>query len=127
MIEIGRLCIKIAGRDAGKECVVVDVLDNNYVLIDGLTRRRKCNINHLEPLETKLKIRKNASETEIRDIFKKELKITIVPKKKKVKKEKSQGKEKEEEPAKKPETEKKTKSKKKTAKKSKKKKKNSKK
>jgi large subunit ribosomal protein L14e len=122
MMETGRVCIKIAGRDAGKECIVVDIIDDNYVLIDGLTRRRKCNIKHLEPLETKLKIRKNASETEIRDIFKKELKITIVPKKKKVKKEKTEDKETKEEPAKKPEKEKK----KKTGKKSKTKKKKSK-
>ena len=26
MIEIGRICVKLAGRDAGGECVVVDVL-----------------------------------------------------------------------------------------------------
>ena len=47
MIEIGRLCVKIAGRDAGKKCVVVDVVNDNTVLIDGETRRRNCNIKHL--------------------------------------------------------------------------------
>ena len=50
MLTVGRLCIKIAGRDAGKQCVIVDVLDHNKVLIDGLTRRRPCNILHLEPM-----------------------------------------------------------------------------
>ena len=35
MFQVGRLCIKIAGRDAGKKCVIVSVLDDVFVLIDG--------------------------------------------------------------------------------------------
>ncbi|MBW2976684.1 50S ribosomal protein L14e [Candidatus Woesearchaeota archaeon] len=65
MIEIGRLCIKTAGRDAGLKCVVVDILDNRFVLIDGETRRRKCNILHLEPLEQTVKIKKKCSHEEV--------------------------------------------------------------
>ncbi len=61
MIEIGRLCMKIAGRDAGEQCVVVEILDDNYVTIDGCTRRRKCNIMHLEPMDKVLKIKQGAS------------------------------------------------------------------
>lgn len=61
MFEVGRLCVKIAGRDAGQKCVIVDVEKDGFVLIDGLTRRRKCNIKHLEPLKTTLKISKGAS------------------------------------------------------------------
>ena len=61
MIEIGRVCVKIAGRDAGKRCVVVDNIDTNFVLIDGETRRRKCNISHLEPLTQMVKISKGAA------------------------------------------------------------------
>jgi len=49
MYEIGRICIKIAGRDAGRECVIVDVLKDKFMLIDGNVRRRKCNVIHLEP------------------------------------------------------------------------------
>ena len=70
MIEIGRLAIKIAGRDAGKKCVVIDRIDDNFVLIDGQTRRRKCNIHHLEPLNTTLKLKKGASHAEIKKAFK---------------------------------------------------------
>lgn len=66
MIEIGRLCIKTAGRDAGLKCVIVDVLDDKFILIDGETRRRKCNILHLEPLKEVIKIKKNASHEEIK-------------------------------------------------------------
>lgn len=69
MLEIGRLCIKIAGRDAGKKCVVVDSIDSKSVLIDGETRRRKCNAAHLEPLDTIIKIKKNASHEEIKKEF----------------------------------------------------------
>ena len=61
MIEVGRLCVKLAGRDAGKKCIIVDILDDKFVLIDGETRRRKCNIVHLEPLNKVLSVEKNAS------------------------------------------------------------------
>jgi large subunit ribosomal protein L14e len=63
-IEVGRLCVKIAGRDAGKECVIVDVQDKNFVIIDGNTRRRKCNITHLELLPHKADIKKGATHEE---------------------------------------------------------------
>jgi len=65
MIEIGRLCVKLAGRDAGKECLIVDVLDKSFVTIDGNTRRRKCNVDHLEILPQKAKIKKGASHEEV--------------------------------------------------------------
>ena len=71
MIEVGRLCVKIAGRDAGLKCVVVEVLDNNFVTIDGQTRRRKCNILHLEPLSEKIDIKPKASHDEIAEEFSK--------------------------------------------------------
>ena len=71
MFEIGRICLKLAGRDAGKKAVIVDVLDNNFVLIDGETRRRKCNVKHLEPLNTSIKIRKAASHEAVAEEFSK--------------------------------------------------------
>ncbi len=84
MIEIGRLCVKIAGRDAGQKCVVVDTVGKNFVLIDGETRRRKSNITHLEPLDQKLKIKKGASHAEVVAAFK-EIGITVVERKPKAK------------------------------------------
>lgn len=65
MIEVGRLCIKIAGRDSGMKGVIVDVINDTYVLVDGQLRRKKCNIRHLEPLNTLVKITKNASHEEV--------------------------------------------------------------
>ena len=64
-IEIGRLCVKIAGRDAGKKCVIIDILDDHYVMIDGETRRRRCNILHLEPLSQSLKVEKDATHGDV--------------------------------------------------------------
>ncbi len=70
MIEIGRLCVKIAGRDAGKRGIIIDILDGRYVLIDGETRRRKVNILHIEPLNQKIEIKSNASHEEISNALK---------------------------------------------------------
>jgi len=69
MLEIGRLCIKTAGRDAGKKTCIVDIIDSKFVLIDGATRRRKCNVSHLEPLDKVINIKKNASHEEIKKEF----------------------------------------------------------
>src|SRR3989338_8785228 len=65
MLEIGRVCMKIAGRDAGKKGIVIDILDENYVLLDGEVRRRKCNIHHLEPMAQSVELKKNASHADV--------------------------------------------------------------
>ncbi|MEK6812763.1 MAG: 50S ribosomal protein L14e [Nanoarchaeota archaeon] len=88
MMEVGRLCIKIAGRDAGQHCVILDMQENR-ALIDGQVRRRQCNVFHLEPLSQKVKIAKNASHEEVVAALKK---IGIVIKEKK-RKEQPAGKE----------------------------------
>jgi len=65
-MKIGELCMKLCGRDAGKECVIVEILkEKNYVMVDGNTRRRKCNIKHLSPLGKELKIKSGISHDEI--------------------------------------------------------------
>jgi large subunit ribosomal protein L14e len=70
-IEVGRVCVKLRGRRAGGRCVIVDIIDKNYVLVTGpkdLTgvRRRRINMSHLEPLEDKLDIERNATDDEVR-------------------------------------------------------------
>lgn len=69
-IEVGRICVKIRGREAGRKCVIVGIIDQNYVLVTGpksLTgvRRRRVNINHVEPLDRKIDIRPEASDEEV--------------------------------------------------------------
>lgn len=80
MYDVGRICMKIAGRDAGKLCVVINKVDDLFVMIDGQTRRRKCNIRHLEPLDKTVDLNQNASESEIKEVFKK-LGIELIDKK----------------------------------------------
>ncbi|MEM0453345.1 MAG: 50S ribosomal protein L14e [Sulfolobales archaeon] len=69
-IEVGRICIKLRGREAGKKCVIVDIVDNNYVVVTGPkelsgVKRRRVNIGHLEPLDKKVEISKGASDEEV--------------------------------------------------------------
>ncbi|MEM2192545.1 MAG: 50S ribosomal protein L14e [Candidatus Hadarchaeales archaeon] len=67
MIDVGRVCLKIAGKEAGKYCVVVERLDENFVVISGPgVKRRRCNIAHLEPTEKIVEISKGASDEEVR-------------------------------------------------------------
>jgi large subunit ribosomal protein L14e len=61
MIELGRIVVKTAGRDAGKKGVVIEIIDDTFVMVDGQLRRKRCNIMHLEPLSEKASIEKNAS------------------------------------------------------------------
>lgn len=84
MFDVGRICVKIAGRDAGQKCVVVEVIDNNYVLVDGMTRRRKCNKLHLEPTMQLIDIKDKASHDVVAKAFK-ELGLEVKTKKSKAK------------------------------------------
>ena len=67
--EVGRLCVKLAGRDAGKKCVILEQFDNTYVLVDGATRRKKVNIKHLEPLAEVIKLKNNAPHEDVKAAF----------------------------------------------------------
>jgi len=69
-IEIGRICVKIAGREAGRKCVVVDIIDENFVLVTGPkaisgVKRRRANVKHLIPTDRKVKIDKGATDEEV--------------------------------------------------------------
>ena len=70
MIEVGRICVKTAGREAGKFCVIVDVLDDGMVLVTGpkavtKVKRRMASIHHVEPTPETIKIKKNATDDEV--------------------------------------------------------------
>ena len=59
--DIGRLCVKTMGREAGYLCVIVDIVDKNYLLIDGLkVRRRRVNYRHIEPIAETVDIKKGS-------------------------------------------------------------------
>ena len=47
MLEVGRICLKTAGREAGSYCVVLKKVDKEFVLVTGpravtSVRRRRC-------------------------------------------------------------------------------------
>jgi len=65
MFKIGMVCMKIAGRDAGNLCVVVELEKDGHVLIEGAVRRRKCNVKHLEPTGDDVKVKAAASHAEV--------------------------------------------------------------
>ncbi len=69
-IQIGRIIVKTNGREAGKKGVIIDVINQNYVLVAGpksLTgvRRRKCNVRHIEPTDKILSLKRDASDEDV--------------------------------------------------------------
>lgn len=70
--DIGRLCVKTMGREAGHYCVIIDIIDKNYLLIDGLNvKRRRVNYNHIEPIPETIDIKKSANHEEVESAIKK--------------------------------------------------------
>ncbi|MEM0325341.1 MAG: 50S ribosomal protein L14e [Nanopusillaceae archaeon] len=65
VVEVGRLCIKLRGREAGRRCVIVEILDENFVIIDGDVKRRRVNVKHLEFLPQVISIKSGASTEEV--------------------------------------------------------------
>ena len=68
---IGRVCVKLTGRESGRAAVIVDSVDDSFVLIDGNVKRRRCNIDHLEFLNKKINIQKGASTEQVAEAMKK--------------------------------------------------------
>ena len=69
-IDIGRICIKLTGREAGKKCIIVDIVDRNFILITGPkqlngVKRRRVNVSHIEPTERKLNIQRSETDEEL--------------------------------------------------------------
>lgn len=75
LIEVGRVCIKTAGREASKKCVVIRVLDENFAEVTGpkdltTVRRRRVNVRHLVPLNVKIDIKEGASDAAVKKALK---------------------------------------------------------
>ncbi len=70
LIDIGRVVVITRGRRAGKKAIVVDIIDENFVLITGPkelngVKRRRMNVDHLMPLSIKVEIPRGASDEEV--------------------------------------------------------------
>ncbi len=62
--------MKTSGREAGMKCIIVDVIDKNFVLVTGppkLTgvKRRRTNVKHLEPTSETVEVKKGATDEEV--------------------------------------------------------------
>jgi large subunit ribosomal protein L14e len=65
-LDIGRICIKTQGREKGRKCVIVDVIDRNFVVVTGPeVKRRRVNMDHVMPLDVTLNIQRNATDEEV--------------------------------------------------------------
>lgn len=72
ILDVGRVCKKVNGSDAGKTCVVVEAAKDNRVTIAGqAVKRRKVNALDLEPLPNVLDIKKGADDKAVLDALKK--------------------------------------------------------
>lgn len=69
LYEPGQVCVKIAGRDAGKLCVVTETIDAHFVKVDGFTRPRKVSIKHLEPTGKTVALKKGADSKAIQALL----------------------------------------------------------
>lgn len=65
MYKIGTVCMKIAGRDAGRLCVIIEEAKDGLVLVDGDVRRKSVNLRHLEPTGKTVKVKKSAGHEEV--------------------------------------------------------------
>lgn len=69
-LDIGSICVKKLGRETGKKCVIVDIIDKSFVLVTGPkalsgVKRRRVNIRHIEPTSDRLKIARRASDEDV--------------------------------------------------------------
>jgi large subunit ribosomal protein L14e len=82
-MEVGRICVKLVGRETGRKCVVVDVVDKNFVLITGPksvtgVRRRRTNVDHLEPTPESVEVKKGAADDEVEKALTKDKKTKFM-------------------------------------------------
>jgi large subunit ribosomal protein L14e len=66
-VDIGRVCVKTQGREKGRRCVVIDVIDRNFVMVSGPdVKRRRANMDHLKLLDETVDIQRNATDEEVK-------------------------------------------------------------
>ena len=75
-VEVGRICVKTFGREAGSKCVIVDLVDDNFVVITGPkdingVKRRRANVKHIEITNDKISIKKGSDDDEVKKALEK--------------------------------------------------------
>jgi|TARA_B100001971_G_C18243476_1_gene572542 large subunit ribosomal protein L14e len=65
-LNIGRICIKSVGKEAGMKCVIVSIMDDHFALVDStFVRRRRCNLKHLIPTNDSIDLKDGASTKDV--------------------------------------------------------------
>ena len=82
-VGIGKICIKKFGRESGKKCVIIDIVDKSFVYVTGPKalsgiKRRRVNVKHLETTNDSLKIMRGASDEDVIDAVKNENKNNLI-------------------------------------------------
>ncbi|AIS31205.1 MULTISPECIES: 50S ribosomal protein L14e [Methanobacterium] len=68
-IEVGRICMKISGREAGEKCVIVEIIDDKFVEVVGSNvKNRRCNVKHLEPLDQVMEIKSENPDEIVKEL-----------------------------------------------------------
>lgn len=71
-LGIGTICVKVAGRKAGEKVVVLAIdKEKNFATVMGeKVKKKRCNLQHLMPLNKTVKVSKNVSQKELAKILK---------------------------------------------------------
>ena len=70
--DIGTVCAKLLGREAGYLCVVVEIIDKSFALVEGMkVKRRRCNFKHLVPTKDKVDIKAGATSAAVKKAIEK--------------------------------------------------------
>lgn len=73
--DVGQVCVKLLGREAGYLCTIVEVIDKNFALVDSSSKkvkRRRCNFKHLSPTKYMLEgLKKGATKKAIEEAVEK--------------------------------------------------------
>jgi large subunit ribosomal protein L14e len=73
-IQIGRVCVKTQGREKGLKCIIVDIIDKNFLLVTGPpmisgVKRRRVNVKHIQPLDFMIDINRGMSDEGIEEVL----------------------------------------------------------
>ena len=61
-MEVGQVCIKTKGREAGRTVVILSKAKSGKVLVDGpKVKRKECSVLHLFPLNEQVKVKEEES------------------------------------------------------------------
>ena len=65
MIKVGTVCTKTAGRENGNICIILENIDDIFVIVAGPSvRKKRCNVKHLSQLPRELVVSKGASQAD---------------------------------------------------------------